>query len=472
MGQINDYYKTYEILKNIYDLYNKYEDKEQFFLYLNDKMCISNCDLTCLYDNLRNYIGTIDILCNEEDFMITLIKCMPVIVDEYKSFCQKYFSCKPHVNISNCDKEKMNYMFDLIDSYMNEKSNFYSLIYNLVKKNNILYDDLRVYAKYVNSYCYDYNTKSVPNFKMKSVYNFRKMYDLYRKILTDSKFVVDLCKGNNEKFVSFTCYVKVMNGVTPKNLNRSLSYFKNDDDVKKFIDKYYNYYSKNEERKHIQKQNEYFEHAYIVIRNYIDGNYKDIKEYCSSIKSAPSTIESYVGLMKEANDPIYVQYCNLENTKNEANLKYMHNCIDTVLSYIRNGIEEDGAIRKFNLLDYYSYTNVSFKELKNSARKYLTDSKDLTALSLFISKYEDDKIINEKNINEIFDIKDIILCEFDSDGNITNPGYEITADDKKEILRLLNEKNIPLTVKTYSLMRDRYIQKEILEKYNKNTIKR
>lgn len=476
MGQINSYVETYETLTEVLDLYDSYKDKgsketEQFFLYLNDEMGISHWKLTCLYDNLRNYIGMIDKLGNEEDSMITLINGIRIIIREYDSFYKKHFSCDPYKCISNNNSEKMFSMFDLIDGYMNDRNNFYSLIYNMVKKENILYEDLKAYAEYVNGYCYNYNTSRITHFRMKSVYNFREMYDLYRKILSDPKFIVDICSGTNERFISFVCYVKAVNGVTPNILNKSLSKFKNDENVKNFINKYNKHYSKYENKKNNQKCMEHFEYAYGMIKNYLDGEYKDLHDYCDKIGTTVSTFQKYVGLMKKSNNSIYNEYVEFDNVKKQAELEYKHNCIDALLSGIRNGVNENGVIREFDLLDYYSYTNIPFKELKKVACKYL-NSCDLLTLSLFVSKYGNDKIIDNNSINSIFDTKDILFCEFDNNGNMINPGYEVTTDDKKQILTLLNEKNIPLTVKTYSLMRDRYIQNEILEKHNKNTIKR
>ena len=466
MEQINNYVTNYEKLKNILDSYNSYNDKEQFFLFLGETMKITPEILFSLYNNFKN----LERFTDEDENAITLINKIRIIINEYRLFYEKYFSCNPYKSIL-FDNEKLFSMFDLIDNYMNGKNNFNLLIYNIIKNNNILYDDLKEYAEYMNGYCYEYDSNKIVDFRMKSVYNFKKMYDLYRKILRDSNFLVKAIKNSNEKFISFVYYADRANHITPSNLSKTLSKFTDDSDVNGFISKYDRYYNKCKQEEYDKLKKEKLNTACGIIRNYLDGNYDNLQDYCSKIGTTVSTFKKYVNLMNDINNPIYEEYVQYDENKEKTNFEFMHNCISVLLDGIRNGVQENGSVREFNLLDYYSCTHKPFKDLKKFTSKYFS-SCDVLNLTLFTSKYEKDKILDEEAIDKIFNTKDYLFCKFDENGKIIDPGYELNSDDKRQIFNLLNEKSIPFTTFTYSLMREKYIQNEILEKYNKNTIKR
>lgn len=244
MSKKDNYMKTYETLKNVMESYDSYDNKNDFFMYLNDSMKISPTKLSVLYDNLRNYIGFLDTV-TYDDYMLGLINKIRIIKDEYSSFCEKYFCCDSYKPVGSYDIDKIFSVLDLIDDYMDKKSNLYLLIYKLIKNENILYKDLKHYSYDVNSYCNSYNNNNVQDFRMKSVYTFRNMYDLYRKIIYNPDFILKvLKKGSNDDFISFIYYVKSRNGVSSNNLEKSLSSYVGNENVKKFIDSYDKFYSK------------------------------------------------------------------------------------------------------------------------------------------------------------------------------------------------------------------------------------
>lgn len=95
MEQINNYVTNYEKLKNILDSYNSYNDKEQFFLFLGETMKITPEILFSLYNNFKN----LERFTDEDENAITLINKIRIIINEYRLFYEKYFSCNPYKSI-------------------------------------------------------------------------------------------------------------------------------------------------------------------------------------------------------------------------------------------------------------------------------------------------------------------------------------------------------------------------------------
>lgn len=471
MSKNDNYMKTYETLKNVMESYDSYDNKNDFFMYLNDSMKISPAKLSILYDNLRNYISFLDIVTYDDDEMLRLINKIRIINDEYSSFCKKYFYCDSYKQVGSYDADKMFSMFDLIDGYIDKKLNLYLLIYKLIKNENILYKDLKHYSYDVNSYCNSYNNNNVQDFRMKSVYTFRDMYDLYRKIIYNPDFILKvLKKGSNDDFISFIYYVKSRNGVSSNNLEKSLSSYVGNENVKKFIDSYDKFYSKYKNNKKEKEKRERLSYIHSVIRGFIDGKYNDLEEYCNENGVIVATFRNYLTEMRKNNDPIFDEYDKYRKSVEDSKSEFYHNCIDQAVYNIRNGVNEDGTVRPYDLLDYYSDFDISLNDLFRYAHKYL-NSTDHLQLSLFYSKYKNESVLTNSSIKDLFSINMVLFREFDDDGEIINPGYEVTIYDKERVISELKEREIPLTNITFSLMLERCIKNNDLNIQKKNTIK-
>lgn len=219
-----------------------------------------------------------------------------------------------------------------------------------------------------------------------------------------------------------------------------------------------------------KKKKERLSYIHSVIRGFIDGKYNDLEEYCNENGVIVATFRNYLTEMRKNNDPIFDEYDKYRKSVEDSKSEFYHNCIDQVVYNIRNGVNEDGTVRPYDLLDYYSDFDISLNDLIKYAYKYL-NSTDHLQLSLFYSKYKNESVLTNSSIKDLFSINMVLFREFDDDGEIINPGYEVTIYDKERVISELKEREIPLTNITFSLMLERCIKNNDLNIQKKNTIK-
>ena len=124
------------------------------------------------------------------------------------------------------------------------------------------------------------------------------------------------------------------------------------------------------------------------------------------------------------------------------------------------------AKEKFTILDYYQYTDLPV----NEAAQFINSNMSVSQKRLFAQfqrKYSNDYLLNDSNIEELFNLKKKYIIEMDDKGNILRD-YEITREDKENVIIALKEKNIPITNATYQLMLQKYFNEEILPNLNSN----
>ena len=124
------------------------------------------------------------------------------------------------------------------------------------------------------------------------------------------------------------------------------------------------------------------------------------------------------------------------------------------------------AKEKFTILDYYQYTKIPV----NEALEFINSNMSVSQKRFFAQfhrKYSNDYLLNDSNIEELFNIKKKYIIEMDDKGNILRD-YEITREDKEKVLDILTEKDILITNATYQLMLQKYFNEEILPNLNSN----
>lgn len=90
-----------------------------------------------------------------------------------------------------------------------------------------------------------------------------------------------------------------------------------------------------------------------IFLDFINGSYSSIKEYCKKIGISPTTFQSYLKkldnkeLLEQVNQKIMEMKQNRKN-----NLK---DEFELIVYYLNNGIEENGILRKFDLIDFFVY---------------------------------------------------------------------------------------------------------------------
>lgn len=149
--------------------------------------------------------------------------------------------------------------------------------------------------------------------------------------------------------------------------------------------------------------------------------------------------EKYYPLLEEGNDNqklLFSKY-NLvleEERKNHEEVYFK------VLDYLKNGIEKNGSITAFNLLDYYELTTMDPKEFQKRGHKFIYEDKlrryDYNLVANFFQTYNNSfRVLTEEEALDYFYAVD---------------GREVTLEEKQYIINYLqNVLGVKLYVAVY-----------------------
>ena len=210
-----------------------------------------------------------------------------------------------------------------------------------------------------------------------------------------------------------------------------------------------------------QKQEE-LDIARQAVSRYIMDKYKNINDFCLTNNITTTTFNQYIESIKELDTELYNKYNCYINNIHSKNFAILMSKVSNLIQLIKNGIEENGKKREFNIVDYYKYTSLSFDELIRIVNGKINSS-DYRILRTFIAKHKNDKKLSPNDIHNLYNQKDMIGIEFDGNGNvIPGTGREITKEEKEKIIKYLKSNNIPITNKTYNIIFKRWLSGELL----------
>ncbi|MBP3840580.1 MAG: hypothetical protein IK997_00480 [Bacilli bacterium] len=122
-----------------------------------------------------------------------------------------------------------------------------------------------------------------------------------------------------------------------------------------------------------------------------------------------------------------------------------------IVKCIETGVEnEDGSIREFDIIDYYTYTKLPPIKMVLLLRKYV-NSPNLLFLKKFANKNDNDFVLRKNDIERRLADRTVYNCKLDENGKIIpDSGIEISDVDKLFIFDYLRKNNIPVTDLTYA----------------------
>ena len=185
-----------------------------------------------------------------------------------------------------------------------------------------------------------------------------------------------------------------------------------------------------------EKSNEY-------INDYINSEFRNIKDYCEDRKISVSQFRRCLNRVKEINSSLYKKYIDkceairLEEFNNNFSIALQ------VLDCIENGILDNGNYREFDLIDYFLITKLDKREMLKVIKEGLT-CREAKVFGAFLSKNPELQLLNENNINKILTDKMVFGMRFDDNGvAIPGTGREITYEEKTNIINYINDNDIP-----------------------------
>lgn len=224
-----------------------------------------------------------------------------------------------------------------------------------------------------------------------------------------------------------------------------------------------------EEEEIKQKEEDNLEDAIKYISMFIEAKeFHSVKAFCSFAKIDESTFNNYVNIIKNRNQELYEKYKETTERNRTQSFAIHASIVKKIVLMLKNGIEENGVKRKFDILDYYQNTKLSFDNLTTIAVR-ICSKQELNLLKRFIKD-------NSKYTTGVMHIEETIMKEkvevnhqLDKNGMPIPGTGEIFDDESKiKIINYLRKNNIPLNMKTYTLARRRYTNGTlIIESKNK-----
>lgn len=193
------------------------------------------------------------------------------------------------------------------------------------------------------------------------------------------------------------------------------------------------------------------------VREFLDDVESDsIVMFCEVHNIDRDVFSNYVAIVKEKDLDLFNLYDNKVKTLQSQRYAVIIEKVNLIINYLKNGVEEYGVTRQFDLIDYYMITSISLSQILKLSKDFL--SKDNL---LLLKKFINQNISGEKNnpsiIKQIMSEKVIINYEKDKNG-LPIPGTEelFSNDEKERLIKFLKNNNIPINLKTYNLVFRRY----------------
>lgn len=233
--------------------------------------------------------------------------------------------------------------------------------------------------------------------------------------------------------------------------------------------------SKNKVERERQKEIEYKEYianhigsARGLINEFIESEYDRINDFCIDKNINKSVFYEYLKIIKENDVGLYEKYSQKQQQLTSKRYAALLSKNKKIVELMKSGIEEDGIVRTFDLMDYFERTSLDFNAFMNSLNGSL-EPDEYRTLKIFISKYKNDKPLTPFDIGNLYKQRNVVGVKFDEkDRIIEGTGHELTKEEKQNIIAYLNSKQIPVTRITYNIALNRWISGSIIIEENQD----
>lgn len=191
-----------------------------------------------------------------------------------------------------------------------------------------------------------------------------------------------------------------------------------------------------------------------IIRNLINSDSYSLKEFAISNNIDISRVYNAIEYVKYADKKLYDEYRNKINLDRQKRYAAITNNIQNMVKDINDGIlMENGNVREFGMLDYFNYTKMNADELKTFIKSNKVLNKDdSNTLIRFLNK----------NAYNFKDARKVIRAE-----KLSIDGHVVTDEERESVIRYLDSKHIPCSIKIYSEALRRYLNNELTKEKSK-----
>lgn len=422
-----------------------------------------NFDINC-YDDLKKYCSGISVTISDiENSMFKLKDSYPDLVTNAKDKLNKVITVsKSNSLYSENDKllgkkyyeffKKVNFderrLYEITDDNIDNKK-----IRNYIK--NYMINELGYSEN--DFYCLIYqNTKRVGKFFMlfdelsDASNNDNDLINIFERYFTYSH--VDISNHKvNDSIYPYALYRTRRNEANWKGLEA---------DLKNKVDRYRVLRREQLRNKimdnKIDIDDELLEKAKKFAEEFIDSDIK-LNDYLNIKNITINTYNIYRSLLENYYPDLFAKL-ELKNLNSSSTYFYtMLKIGKEIAECIKNGVEnEDGTLRKFDLLDYYLKVKLSPDYLFRLIRKKLS-TEEYVLYRSFMTRYKNDRGLN---INNTINSKHIINNK------------EVTFDEKWQAINYLKENGMPVTNSLYYSVLRRLLNDSLYPHNDKKNIKK
>lgn len=178
---------------------------------------------------------------------------------------------------------------------------------------------------------------------------------------------------------------------------------------------------------------------------FLDDSITSVEEFCKIFDISPSQFEQCILYFVENNNKLGLKI----REKLEKISYHKQNKEKDMIIFIKdkiiNGIKTENGIRKFDVLDYFLITDISFMKFVYAAKKYLTNE-EMRNIRTFFNSQTLGCIVDRKTERNA---KTIL--------NIEGAPYTVTSNDVDKVFNFLIDNDVTLYTKVYKIALKRYI---------------
>ena len=296
-----------------------------------------------------------------------------------------------------------------------------------------------------------------------------KTYVVLRKILESRKLseIIEIIDSSSIDYsiIKQQVWGFSLNHHNNKSINPKII----DENLNKKLEAYYRYKSnqRTEKRKlekeqyDKEKQQQYLKEATPIVEEFLSSDLP-LNEFLKIKNISANKMSEYLQLISETNDELYNQYKErISNIKKESYKNLISN-IKQLVNYIKYGIDINGVLKPFTILDFHLLNENSSQTILKVAETILNEY-DMCELKNFFRKnkygFKNDFQLKKEVLKSDY----IINVQKDKYGDfIPGTGEEVSEEVKNQVINYLKANRVPLNSLTYNIALQRYVNNELV----------
>lgn len=328
--------------------------------------------------------------------------------------------------------------------------------YDLVKSRNLEeYEQLKKQLQENsnqrrNQAIHDNNSNAKTHIVLRKLLNARKLSEVI-EIIDSSSFDYSTLKNQVWGFSLCQSNPKLIDENLNKKLEAYSKYKSNQRNEKRKLEK--EQYDKENRQKNIEE-------AILIIEEFLNTDLL-LNKFLKIKNISTNKMSEYVQILSEENVELYNQYKERVSNAKKENYKDLISKAKQLANYIIFGIEINGDLKQFTILDYHLMSENSYQTILKVAETAL-NAYEFSRLKDFFEKNKKGFVNNFQLKNQVLNSSYVVNVQKDKRGDfIPGTGEEVSAEVKNSVINYLKTNTIPLNDLTFNIALQRYLKNEL-----------